>query len=137
MLKWLRSRKHWYRPALPLYWILLFSATHYPKVPLPAPIPQTDKVVHFAAFGLLAFLLWKCVESFDRQLSGRFVWIAWVVLGAYAALDEYLQQFVNRQTSLADWLADLAGISSVLLVLEVHRRRRASATRGDPAAPDA
>jgi VanZ family protein len=137
LLKWLRSRKLWYRQALPVYWILLFGATHYPKARLPASIPQSDKVVHFAAFGLLAFLFWKCVESFDRSLSGRFVWVAFVVLGAYAALDEYLQQFVNRYPSLTDWLADLAGVSSVLLALEVHRRRRASAARGDPAPPDA
>ena len=137
MPKWLRSRKHWYRRALPVYWIVLFCATHYPTLGLPAPIPQSDKVAHFVAFGLLAFLFWKCVESFDRKLSGRFVWVAFVVLGAYAALDEYLQQFVNRYTSLADWLADLAGVSVVLLALEVHRRRRASAARGNPAPPDA
>lgn len=129
MLKWLSSWKHWYRVALPIYWILLFGATHYPQPRLPALIPQSDKVIHFLAFGLLAFLFWKCVESLDRQLSGRFVWVAFTVLIAYAALDEYLQQFVNRYPSLADWLADLAGIGAVLLGLELQRRRRQTPAR--------
>jgi VanZ family protein len=137
MLTWLSSRKHWYRGALPIYWILLFGATHYPRIRLPVRFPQSDKVAHFFAFGLLAFLFWKCIESLDRRLSRRFVWVAFTVLIAYAALDEYLQQFVNRYTSLADWLADLAGIGAVLLGLELHRRRRRPPAHGHHVPPDA
>jgi VanZ family protein len=126
MLKWPKSWKWWYRRALPVYWILLFCATHYPKLPSVVSVPQSDKVAHFVAFGLLAFLLWKYVESRGRRTTGFFVWMAFVVLTAYAALDEYLQRFVNRSVSLADWIANVAGIVAVLLVLELRRRWRAS-----------
>ncbi len=123
MWKWSTAWEHWYRRALPAYWIFLFCATHLPKARLPGVIPREDKLAHFLAFGALAFLFWKFAQSFDRKLSARFIWIAGIVLGGYAALDEYLQQFVNRHTSLNDWLADLVGIGVVLLVLEILRRR--------------
>ncbi len=124
MLKWPKSWGWWYRWALPVYWILLFCATHYRKPPRFAPVPQSDKVAHFAAFGLLAFLFWKFRESRGGRITAHFVWFTVAVLTAYAALDEYLQRFVNRYTSFADWIADLAGIVVVVLVLEARRRRR-------------
>jgi VanZ family protein len=119
MMEWSRSWEHWYRRVLPAYWIFLFCATHFPRPRLPGPIPEADKLVHFVAFGLLAFLFW------------RFVWIAFLTLGIYATVDEYLQQFVNRQTSWLDGLANVAGIVLVLIALEARRRlRRASAATG-------
>lgn len=130
-MEWSRSWEHWYRRVLPAYWIFLFCAMHFPGPRLLRPIPETDKLVHLAAFGLLAFLFWRFAESFNRDLSGRFVWVAFFTLGVYAAADEYLQQFVNRQTSWLDGLANVAGIVLVLILLEVRRRlRRASAATG-------
>ena len=112
----------WIRIALPIYWIVLLAATHYPRVPMPGEIPQSDKVLHFAAFGLLAFLLWRFMAARPRPLTAASVWIAAAVLVPYAALDEYTQQFVGRYTDLADAIADVAGILCVLAVLEVRRR---------------
>lgn len=127
MLKWSRAWEHWYRRTLAAYWVFLFCATHFPRPRLTGAVPEEDKLVHFVAFGLLTFLFWRCAETFDRKLSGRFVWIAFVSLTAYAALDEYSQQFVNRSTSLTDWLANLAGIATVLTLFELRRRRSAAA----------
>ncbi len=114
--------RHWYHRALPAYWIFLFFSTHLPKLQLPGP-PRADKHVHFIAFGLLAFLFWRFFQV-SGPLSAGFVWRAGIILGFYAALDEYLQQFVGRGTEWGDFLADLAGIVVVLTVLEVFRRRR-------------
>jgi len=132
MLKWSRSWEHWYRRALPAYWVFLFCATHFPRPRLPGELPAADKLVHVVGFGLLAFLFWRFAESFNRDLSARFFWLALLVLSAYAAADEYLQQFVNRQTSRLDWLADVAGILLVLVPLELRRRwsRSSTATGG-------
>lgn len=121
MRDWSRAWGHWYRRALPAYWIFLFCATHLPKPKLPGAA-ASDKSVHLFAFAILAFLFWRCAESVHERLSARFVWVALVILGAYAALDEYLQRFVNRSTSVFDWLADLAGIVVVLALLEIRRR---------------
>jgi VanZ family protein len=109
------------RIALPIYWVLLFVATHYPRVRIPGEIPQSDKVVHFAAFGVLAFLYWH----FARARGAAFVWTSAAILIAYAALDEYLQQFFDRHTDLMDFVANTLGVVAVLGALELHRRRRA------------
>jgi VanZ family protein len=109
--------------ALPVYWVLLFVATHYPRVPVPGEIPHGDKLVHFAAFGLLALVFWLFFQV-RRPLGDRFVWASAAILVPYAALDELLQQFVGRHTDVMDFLANTAGIVCVLTVLEVVRRRR-------------
>lgn len=130
MLKWSKAWQQWYRRTLAAYWMFLFCVTHFPRPRLTGTLPQEDKLVHFVAFGLLAFLFWRCAQSFNRKLSGRFVWIAFVGLGVYGAVDEYLQQFVNRSTSLADWLANLAGLAVVLTALEARRRLSGSPQAG-------
>jgi VanZ family protein len=116
----------WIRIALPGYWLALFTATHYPRVRVPGVIPQSDKAIHFAAFGLLAFLLWQLLAARARPLTAGSVWVAAAVLVVYATLDEATQQLVGRHTDLADWIANLAGILGVLAVLELRRRRRAA-----------
>jgi VanZ family protein len=113
----------WIRIALPVYWIALLAATHYPRVPMPGELPQSDKALHFVAFGVLAFLFWRFLAARARPLTAASVWIAALVLGAYATLDELTQQFVGRHTDLADWVANLAGIACVLAALELRRRR--------------
>ena len=119
----------WYRRALPTYWIFLFCVTHFPKLSLGPLAPRnTDKLAHFVAFGLLAFVYWRFNESFRRPVSSRFVWAAALLLSAYAALDEYLQQFVNRSPGVGDWLANVAGIVTVLAAFEIRRRRSAPAS---------
>jgi len=121
-----RPRTRWDRVALvalPAYWVLLFVATHYPRVPIPGEIPHGDKLVHFTAFGLLAGLWWWSARA-RRSIDDRFVWTSAAVLIAYAGFDEYVQQFFGRFTDLMDFVANSAGIASVLAALELHRRRR-------------
>jgi VanZ family protein len=115
------QRKLW-RIALPIYWVALIAATHYPRVPLPQDISNSDKIAHFGAFGLLAVLLWRFFAT--RALTNASVWIAAAVLVPYAALDEYTQQFVGRHSDIADWIADVAGIVVVLAIVELRRRTR-------------
>lgn len=122
---WTDEWRRWYRHALPAYWVFLFTSTHLPRLRVPLPTPAADKVLHLAAFGLLAFLFWRCAEAIRRPVSPTFVWFALIVLAAYAAVDEYLQSFVGRSADLADWLANVVGIGAVLGVLEWRRRRSA------------
>jgi VanZ family protein len=121
-----RLRTAWDRAALfalPAYWIALAIATHYPRVTIPDQVPGNDKLVHFTAFGLLAFLRWR-FEHALRPIGARFVWTAGAVLIAYAALDEYLQKYFGRFTDPLDFLANTSGIVVVLTILEIDRRRR-------------
>jgi VanZ family protein len=123
------------RIALPVYWLALFTATHYPRVPDPAQIPNGDKVLHFGAFAVLASLWW----AFVRPVGGRGVWLAAAVLIPYAALDEWLQQFTGRFTDPMDFVANAAGVAVALAVLEVRRRvsgaRSGSRPSIDPRSP--
>lgn len=123
------SWRRWYRRALPAYWVFLFCATHFPKLELPGAVPQSDKLLHVVAYGLLAFLFWRFAEARRRPLPGHFVWIALAVLALYAVLDEWLQSFVGRSASLLDWLADVLGIGLVLAMLEWRRRVAAAAAQ--------
>lgn len=107
--------------ALPAYAVLLATATHYPRVRIPGEIPQSDKLLHFTAFGLLALLWWRFYAAL-RPIGARFAWASGLGLVAYAGLDEYLQQFVGRFTDVADFAANAAGILAVLAVLELRRR---------------
>jgi VanZ family protein len=117
------KRTFWDRAALvalPLYWIALFIATHYPRVRIPGEIPHSDKLIHFGAFGLLAVLFWRFVQA-RRPIGNRFVWVATTVLIPYAGLDEYLQQFFGRYTDFNDFIANTVGIVVALAVLETRR----------------
>jgi VanZ family protein len=115
--------RHWYRRALPAYWLFLVCVTHFPRLQLGTAVPKSDKLAHIVAYGVLAFLFWRFVETFRRPLGGGFVWLAGVLLAAYAAIDEWTQGLVGRSVDLADFVANLIGIAIVLLPLEVWRRR--------------
>lgn len=92
---------------LVIYWIVLFYATH---MPLPHGfLPgESDKLIHFIAYGLLGVLLTTL-----RALRGSLPWLSllgrWLFLAAYGALDEVTQLLVNRSCDLRDWLADITG----------------------------
>ncbi|HEY5927697.1 MAG TPA: VanZ family protein [Kofleriaceae bacterium] len=116
----------WIRVALPVYWIALAAATHYPRVRVPDEIPKSDKVLHFSAFAILALLFWLLLAA-RKRTSATTVWIAALVLIPYASLDEYTQRFVGRDSDYFDWIANLAGITCVLVAAEIHRRVRANA----------
>ena len=120
--RWSPAWVHWYRRVFPAYWIFLFLTTHLPNLILKIPL-SSDKRAHVIAFGILAFLFWRFVETFRRPVPPTLVYYAGAVLFLYASLDEYLQQFVGRGTEWGDWFADLAGIVVVLVALEVRRRR--------------
>ncbi len=112
----------WYRRLLPAYWVFLFCATHFPRLSIDLGVSASDKILHMVCFGVLALCFWRFAETFRRPVSDRFVWLALAWLAAYAAVDEWLQQFVNRGTDLGDWLCDVAGVVAVLAWLEWRRR---------------
>ena len=74
--------------------------------------PNGDRVGHFALYGILAFLL---ASAFPRpaQLGRLSAPIVILVLLAFAALEEYSQQFFSTRTSdLVDLTCSFLGILS-------------------------
>lgn len=122
------SWRHWYR-LLPAYWISLFCVTHFPKLSIPGNMPQSDKLAHGSAYGLLAFLYWRFVQAMGRTPGRAFVWVTLIVLAAYGAADEITQPWFGRDCEFADWMTDMTGVGAVLASLEWLRRRSAAAKR--------
>ncbi|MCW2699949.1 MAG: VanZ family protein [Blastococcus sp.] len=91
-----------------------------PASDVPAAPPGVDKVVHASLFLALA-------------LSGRWAGVRLaplvVLLGTYAAGSEVVQGLtpLNRTASVADWLADMAGVLVGSTLWDLLRRRRLTA----------
>lgn len=110
--------------VLGLYWPMMFIATHTPVGRLPKiQIFGRDVTLHFSAFFILTFLFW--LAKYGRQkpaLLKRPVIFTLVVIAAYAAIDEISQSFVSRHCSIIDWLSDVAGAITALILLVLIRR---------------
>ena len=98
---------------------VLFVLTHIPqqRVPFELEVFSLDKVLHVLAYGLLTFLALKSLQA-----PGPLICVALVlILSLFGGLDEYTQTFVGRRGSLMDWLADLVGITLVLILHLGHQ----------------
>lgn len=106
------------------YWVLLFVVMHIPiDRDVRMPIEHGDKIGHMLGYFLLTWLGGRRLTAAGgkRHSNALFVWGA-IYLG-YAALDEWLQGFVGRTASFADWCGDVVGILMATLLLFVRRRR--------------
>jgi hypothetical protein len=112
------------------YWVLIFIATHVPRLGGLASgwlfgIPHFDKVVHFGMFagwmGLSFWLLRTCYER-PRKAAVAGLFVAGAL---YAAFDELSQPLVGRDTSLADFCADIGGLTVAWLLIALSQRRPA------------
>jgi VanZ family protein len=95
--------------ALVGYWLTLVVGTHWPLPPEMFGLGDSDKLVHFWAYGVLALLV--CLNwALAREMNWR-QWLAIVaILAAFGAVDEITQIPVGRNCDYRDWLADMAGI---------------------------
>jgi VanZ family protein len=94
--------------------VVLFA----PSSDVPVAPPGVDKLVHAALFALLAFT--------GRWAGPRLRPLA-VLLVLYAAVSEVVQEItpLNRTGSVADWLADAAGLLLGLAIWATLTRRGA------------
>jgi len=121
-------------PYFNLKWLtiaILFAAivvlvTHIPQEIMPERLQVSglDKVEHIVAYGAITFLFILSIRARPSLLSAAILFFAISVVGA---LDELTQPFVNRVASTMDWLADIIGISVVLLTFVCfnHSKRQA------------
>lgn len=107
--------------ALLVYWPALFTATHLKKVPsFVGQMGMTDDMLHYLAYMVLVCLVWLAVSPYQKVNWRRAK--VWLVLGAivwYGAIDEWLQGFVGRETELTDFISDLCGAITSLVVLSI------------------
>jgi VanZ family protein len=118
--------------SIALYWLpvflyvgAIFSLSTISDGGVPRLFPNMDKVMHLLEYSLFGLLLGRAVRF---TLSGSKRWVASVAtigLGAaVGALDELYQAHVpSRNSSVADWVTDVAAVGlAVLLTQIVHVR---------------
>ena len=75
-------------------------------------IPQGDKAVHIGIGGALAFFLDGVLRRRTIALGALRVPVAALLILVPAAIEEFLQRYSpNRSSSIADYLADVAGVA--------------------------
>ena len=101
-----------------LYWAALIMLTHTPPAHMPKG-PSNDKLAHFLAYLVLAFLLGTTLYLALPAKRPRLPLLVLLAGALYGALDELTQPFFKRDCELGDWLADVGGVATVALVLFV------------------
>ena len=108
--------------ALILYWPGIFVLTHIPisAMPLPLGVNLSDKVLHYIAYLSLAFLLWFAIYP-NTKVNWKKAPIWWMlfVVVWYGVFDEWLQGYVGRDPDVLDFLADLGGAITALIMLSI------------------
>jgi len=92
-------------------------------ISVPDLFNMQDKIIHAAAYAVMAFLFWQAGKSWMYCRGG----IQWRLLAAMCVLfcaffglsDEWHQSFVmGRDASFFDWLADMIGALLLTIVLQ-------------------
>jgi len=112
--------------VLAIYWLGMFTGTHWPRLSLPG-FSYSDKLVHSGAFFGLAILV--CTFWAARSGSNRVnLFVVFAGLAFYALLDEVSQIPVGRDCDPLDWLADMAGtlLGIAIFALATWKSRRAT-----------
>ena len=108
--------QRWRIAVTAFYWASLAVATHWPPPKPPSDGGIADKVLHFLAYAILAWLL--CWAWRPRKATATWRWAIPIalLLAVYGAIDERTQLLVGRSCELFDWLADLAGIAAGIAI---------------------
>jgi len=108
---------------LVVYWVAIFVLTHIPLKHisfLVTKVNVSDKILHFIAYFMLSFLLWIALSQSQKlkRRKSRVWWILFLIF-FYALLDEWLQMYVGRSPSVYDFIADISGAITALILISI------------------
>jgi VanZ family protein len=109
----LNNPRFW-RLLLACFWLSLFALSHLPPRRAVPGVAHYDKLLHAAAFAVLAWLLAVTWKTSAGELSFAQLGWAWLVVLLYGCFDEWSQGFVGREPSFWDWVADAIGAAAGL-----------------------
>ena len=105
---------------LALYWPVLFILAHIRMPEIVRQVGASDKTLHFLAYMILVFLLWGAIAPYQKvHWHKATVWWLLMVVVGYGVVDEWLQGYVGRTPDVRDFLADLAGTMTSLVLLSL------------------
>ncbi|MCF8244381.1 MAG: VanZ family protein [Saprospiraceae bacterium] len=111
------------KPFVPviLWAIIILILSTMPGVQLPTTIIATDKLGHFAIYGIFNWLAIKGLASSDN-LTSKSVLIATLVVTSYGVLMELVQWgfFPNRFLEVWDMVANFIGAVLVYIIFNFH-----------------
>ena len=115
----LKLKKAFFIGALLAYLSVLGYGALSTKVGQLIPL-GTDKLLHFAQFAVLAFLLFFTLASFGLKKPLVFGLVV-LISAVFGVLSELAQKFLTttRSASGLDFLADMLGVVLALLVMGV------------------
>lgn len=105
-----RRARAWWPVVAWMGAIVFFTTVPVPHVPIATRAPHLDKLAHFLLYLGLGWSLGRALWISGRATPG---WVTAAVLSglAFAVLDEWHQELLPaRHASVADWLADAAGV---------------------------
>jgi hypothetical protein len=113
--------RYFFVAALLLYWPMVFLLTHVAQVPgFILRTQMSDKTMHYLGYLILTFLWWFSVYPAQRPSIRRLpFWITLALLAAYGAFDEWLQGFTHRTPDVWDWVADMGGVITGLVIFGI------------------
>ncbi len=111
------------------YLVLTFLLSSISNPPSAKKVPGLDKVIHFAEYGILSFILVHFLKIYLPQKDKWFFFIGASLLATlYGGLDELHQFFVpGRDCSVVDLGADFTGaiVGSVFILFTAIARKKA------------
>ena len=101
---------YYWAPVL-IYCFLIFLQSSFPAVEGLPEQQHAEKVIHFAAYGLLGFLFYRALTtSRIRENRSHLILVSSLLSALYGASDEIHQYFVpQRSAEVADMLANALG----------------------------
>jgi VanZ family protein len=102
--------------------VALFLGTHLP-VPetISNEVADHDKLLHYWAYLSLSLALLTSWELFIGRLQPVHYFVVFLVGALYGAFDEITQIPVGRTCELMDWVFDVAGFTTGLVLYRVLR----------------
>lgn len=106
--------------SLAFYWPILFVLGHIPIPQLVREAGVSDKSLHFLAYLILVFFLWFAINS-DKKVNWRKAGAWWILLVVvlYGIVDEVSQNYVGRSCDIIDFVANLTGALTGLILFSV------------------
>ena len=98
----------------------MFVGTHIPGHSLPG-FSIGDKIIHYSAYLTLTLSILTSWELTAGVLRPPHYFAVWLATTLYGAFDEISQTPFGRSCDGLDWLADIAGIVSAIVIYQIVR----------------
>lgn len=108
-----------------LYLSLIFIQSSIPSEKIPQmTILSFDKIIHAGIYFIATILIYLAIREYRPFDTGKIARLTFAITVLYGLSDEIHQYFVpGRNSSIWDFVADIAGVTAGLLIVHVIRKK--------------